>query len=93
MHAHVLASSTPLGNEYQLVIEEQTLTLPEQGGQQKPQKIRADMVYFTTGGGCAVFSAGSMTYCGALAWNGFTNDVARVTTNVLRAFASELPPP
>ncbi len=91
VHAHVLASSTPLGNEYQLVIEEQTLTLPEQGGQQKPQKIRADMVYFTTGNRGAVFSVGSMTYCGALAWNGFTNDVACVTTNVLRAFTSELP--
>lgn len=93
VHAHVLASSTPLGNEYQLVIEEQTLTLPEQGGQQKPQKIRADMVYFTTGDGGAVFSVGSMTYCGALAWNGFNNDVACVTTNVLRAFTSDLPPP
>lgn len=91
VHAHVLASSTPLGNEYQLVIEEQTLTLPEQGGQQKPQKIRADMVYFTTGNGGAVFSVGSMTYCGALAWNGFDNDVACVTTNVLRAFTSDLP--
>lgn len=90
-HAHVLASSTPLGNEYQLVIEEQTLTLPEQGGQQKPQKIRADMVYFTNGKGGAVFSVGSMTYCGALAWNDFDNDVARVTTNVLQAFLGGLP--
>lgn len=91
-HAHILASSTPLGNEYQLVIEEQTLALPDQGGQHKPGQVRADMVYFTTDNGGAVFSIGSMTYAGALAWNDYNNNIARITTNVLQAFASDLPP-
>jgi N,N-dimethylformamidase len=91
-HAHIMASSTPLGNEYQLVIEEQTLALPDQGGQHKPAQVRADMVYFTTDNGGAVFSIGSMTYAGALAWNDYNNNIARITTNVLQAFASELPP-
>ena len=91
-HAHVLASSTPLGNEYQLVIEEQTLALPDQGGQHKPQQVRSDFVYFTTENGGAVFSVGSMTYAGALAWNDYNNNIATITTNVLQAFASdELP--
>ena len=91
-HAHILASSTPLGNEYQLVIEEQTLALPDQGGQYKPAQVRADMVYFTTDNGGALFSIGSMTYAGALAWNDYNNNIARITTNVLQAFASDLPP-
>lgn len=90
-HAHVLASSTPLGNEYQLVIEEQTLALPDQGGQHKPSQVRSDMIYFTTDNGGAIFSIGSMTFAGALAWNDFNNSIARITTNVLEAFTSELP--
>ena len=88
-HAHVLASSTPLGNEYQLVIEEQTLALPDQGGQDKPQQVRSDLVYFTTDNGGAVFSVGSMSYAGALAWNDYNNNIATITTNVLQAFASD----
>lgn len=90
-HAHILASSTPLGNEYQLVIEEQTLALPDQGGQHKPQQVRSDLVYFTTENGGAVFSVGSMTYAGALAWNDYNNNIATITTNVLQTFASDLP--
>ena len=88
-HAHILASSTPLGNEYQLVIEEQTLALPDQGGQHKPQQVRSDIIYFTTDNDGAVFSVGSMTYAGALAWNDYNNNIARITTNVLQAFASD----
>lgn len=88
-HALMLASSTPLGNEYQLVIEEQTLALPDQGGQNKPQRVRSDLVYFTTDNGGAVFSVGSMAYGGALAWNDYNNNIATITTNVLQAFASD----
>ncbi|CAN5157080.1 large subunit of N,N-dimethylformamidase [soil metagenome] len=88
-HAHILASSTPLGNEYQLVIEEQILALPDQGGSFKPDRVRSDMVYFTTDNGGAVFSIGSMTYAGAIAWNNYDNNIARITTNVLRSFASK----
>lgn len=91
-HAHVLATSTPLGNEYQLVIEEQTLALPDQGGQHKPGQVRADMVYFTTGNDGAVFSIGSITYAGALAFNEFDNNISRITSNVLNAFMTNLPP-
>jgi N,N-dimethylformamidase len=38
-----------------------------------------------------VFSVGSITYAGALAWNGCDNDLSRLTANVLRAFASRKP--
>ncbi|RQG94179.1 N,N-dimethylformamidase beta subunit family domain-containing protein [Natrarchaeobius chitinivorans] len=54
--------------------------------------VRADMVYFRTGGG-AVFSTGSMAWLGSLPVNGFDNDVARITGNVLEAFAADEPLP
>jgi N,N-dimethylformamidase len=88
-HAEVLASSTGVGREYQLVIEDQILALPDQDGVGRPDMVRADMVYFPIEGGGAVFSVGSITYSGAMAWNDFDNAAARVATNVLRSFASE----
>jgi N,N-dimethylformamidase len=87
-HAEVLASSTGVGREYQLVIEDQILALPDQDGVGRPDLVRADMVYFPIEGGGAVFSVGSITYSGAMAWNDFDNASARVATNVLRTFAS-----
>jgi N,N-dimethylformamidase len=88
-HAEVLASSTGIGREYQLVIEDQILALPDQDGIGRPDLVRADMVYFPIEGGGAVFSVGSITYSGAMAWNDFDNAAARVATNVLRSFASK----
>jgi N,N-dimethylformamidase len=87
-HAEVLASSTGLGREYQLVIEDQVMSMPDQDGLGRPDLVRADMVYFPIEGGGAVFSVGSITYSGAMAWNDFDNAAARVATNVLRSFAS-----
>ncbi|MGE3744923.1 MAG: N,N-dimethylformamidase beta subunit family domain-containing protein [Sphingomonadaceae bacterium] len=86
-HAEILATSVGLGREYQLAIEDQTLTLPDQDGVARPDMVRADMVYFEIDGGGAVFSAGSIAYAGALAWNGFDNSLCRMTTNVIRQFA------
>lgn len=90
-HAFVLATSTGLGNEYQVVIEDMTLMLPDLGGRQRPDMVRADMVLFPIDGGGAVFSVGSIAYGGALAWNGCENDLSRMTANVLKAFASAEP--
>jgi N,N-dimethylformamidase len=88
-HAYVLATSTGLGNEYQLVIEDLTLSLPDQGGAQRPDMVRADMVLFPIDGGGWVFSVGSITYGGALAWNGCDNGLSRLTANVLQAFTGK----
>jgi N,N-dimethylformamidase len=90
-HAYLLGSSTGLGNEYQLVIEDLTLSLPDQGGAQRPDQVKADMVLFPVDADGWVFSVGSITYAGALAWNGCDNDLSRLTANVLRAFASRKP--
>lgn len=90
-YAYVLASADGFGNEYQLVIEDQTLTLPDQGGPYRKDAVKADMVYFPIEGGGAVFSGSSICYAGALAWNDFDNDLCTVTTRVLKSFCSELP--
>ena len=90
-YAQVLASADGFGNEYQLVIEDQVLTLPDQGGPYRKDAVKADMVYFPIEGGGAVFSGSSICYAGALAWNDFDNDLCTVTTRVLKSFCSELP--
>lgn len=48
--------------------------------------VRADMTYFEVPNGGAVFSTGSIAWCGSLGDNGYDNDVARITSNVLRRF-------
>jgi len=50
-------------------------------------KNYASIVFFETPSGGAVFSVGSMAYIGALNHNGFDNDIARMTTNVLKRFS------
>jgi N,N-dimethylformamidase len=48
--------------------------------------IRADIVYFETANGGAVFSVGSITFCGALPINGGDNNVSAMVDNVVRRF-------
>ena len=48
--------------------------------------MRADLVFFETPDGGAVFSTGSIAWAGALAHDGYDNNVARITTNVVRRF-------
>jgi N,N-dimethylformamidase len=49
--------------------------------------IRSDMVYFETARGGAVFSVGSITFCGSLPWNNFDNQVSRMIRNVVSRFS------
>ncbi len=53
--------------------------------------IHADITFFETPGGGAVWSTGSIAYAGSLAWNGFDNNIFRLTTNVLERFKDETP--
>jgi N,N-dimethylformamidase beta subunit-like, C-terminal/Concanavalin A-like lectin/glucanases superfamily len=50
---------------------------------------RADMVFFETPNGGAVFATGSIGWCAALSHNGYDNNVSRITENVLLRFLSE----
>jgi len=51
-------------------------------------KIHADMTYFETPNDGAVFSVGSICWCGSLSHNNYDNNVSRITENVLRKFMS-----
>jgi N,N-dimethylformamidase len=85
-HALVLATSAERHTDYyQVTVEDAPVMVPGQGGTQSP-KVRADMVFFETPRGGAVFSVGSINWLGSLGWNGYANNVARVTENVLRRF-------
>jgi N,N-dimethylformamidase len=50
--------------------------------------VRVDMVYFEYPNGGAVFSTGSIAWCGSLSYNNYDNNVSRVTDNVLRQFVT-----
>lgn len=52
---------------------------------------RADMVFFETPAGGAVFSVSSITWTGSLSHRGGDNEVARITENVLRRFLDPTP--
>lgn len=90
-HAVVLASSEGLPADMLRTKEEHFATgFPDRGSE-----VRADLVFFEVPNGGAVFSVGSIAWAASLATNGYDNDVARLTTNVLRRFAdpAPIPPP
>jgi N,N-dimethylformamidase len=89
-HALVVARSEDHSNTYELVNEEVRVAHGMTDGLSNPQ-IHADMTFFETAGGGAVFSTGSIAYAGALGHNNFDNAIARLTWNVLRRFADPKP--
>lgn len=87
-HAVVLASSEnhPPESPWVLVPEEILSHLANWPGGTTEELIRADMTFFETPAGGAVFSAGSITFCGSLLTNQGDNDVSRILNNVLQRF-------
>ncbi len=87
-HAVILASATDFGPDMVRTKEEfgSSIVHPE-----PDPEVRADIVFYETPAGGAVFSVGSIAWFGALARNGYDNDVARLTTNVVRRFANPEP--
>jgi N,N-dimethylformamidase len=89
-HALVIASSGPHSENY-VVAPEETLFLHRGNrGDVNPQ-LRADVVFFETPSGGAVFSTGSIAWGASLPTDDFDNDVSRMTANVLRRFAEPAP--
>tara|TARA_B100001123_G_scaffold361186_1_gene417615 strand:+ start:152 stop:1195 length:1044 start_codon:yes stop_codon:yes gene_type:complete len=86
-HALVLASATDYGPEMTRTKEEldAATIVPS-----PDPVVRADMVFFETPSGGAVFSVGSISWFGALARNDYDNDVAKITENVLRRFVDPI---
>ncbi len=88
-HAVILATSE--GHEpeapWVLVPEERLTHLTTIPGAREEELIKSDIVFFETPNNGAVFSVGSITFCGSLLTNGGDNDVSRLTKNVLDRFA------
>jgi N,N-dimethylformamidase len=89
-NAFLLASSERHTNAYYLVPEEFLETGPALGADENPN-ARADLVFFETPDAGAVFSVGSIAWAGSLSWNGYDNNVSRITENVLRRFLDPSP--
>ncbi len=87
-HTLLLASARGFSDSYQHVVEEVSASDSLQGGTVSPY-VRADMVYFEGPKAGAVFSTGSITWCGCLSHNTYDNPVSRITGNVLRRFSSQ----
>jgi N,N-dimethylformamidase len=86
-HTLLLASATGHSRKMLPVIED-ILEISASVIEQQDPRVRADMVYFETPNDGAVFSSGSITWCGSLSHNNFNNNVSRITENVLRKFLS-----
>ena len=52
-------------------------------------KVRSDVVYIDTGAGGRVFSAASICWAGAMAFNDYANNVSRPCANVLKSFLTD----
>ena len=46
--------------------------------------LQADMVYFEVPGGGSVFSTGSITFCGSLPWNNYSNNISKLLENIIK---------
>ena len=91
-HALVLASSEGHTDTYMIVSEEIGHNYPTTLGRDHPN-ARADMVFFETAGGGAVFSTSSIAWGGSLSHNGYDNNVNRIMENVVRRFLDPKPFP
>lgn len=89
-HALVVARSAGHGDLFLLANEEIGVNRPNVTGSFSPL-VRADMVFFETAAGGAVFSTGSIAWCGSLSHAGYDNTVSRMTGNVLRRFLDPEP--
>ena len=89
-HAVILATATEFGPDMVRVKEEfegSVFLSPDD------PLVRADVVFYETQNGGAVFSVGSISWFGALARENYSNDVARITANVIRRFIDPAPFP
>jgi len=91
-HTLILAESYNHSDAYQQVVEELNTSDSKQGGTVNPL-VHAHLAYLEYPNGGAVFSTGSIGWCSSLSYNNYTNNVSRITENVLRRFAADAPLP
>ncbi len=89
-HTLVVASSEGHTQHTYLVPDETGFHHSAMDGLQNPN-VRADMTFFETPGGGAVFSVGSIAWGASLPHNDFDNNVSRISENVIRRFLADTP--
>jgi N,N-dimethylformamidase len=88
-HALLLATASGHPEQYVHVIEQ----VYQSNLGPVDSLVKADMVYFEYPEGGAVFTVGAIGWDGCLSYNGYDNNVSRITDNVLRRFRSPSPMP
>jgi N,N-dimethylformamidase len=86
LHSVVLARARGFGPEMVKTKEDFVMSIAPTPSD---PEVCADLVFFETSAGGAVFSVGSIAWAGSLAMYGYDNDVARITSNVLTRFMHE----
>ncbi len=89
-HALVVASSEGHSNAFLLVNEEMMSNFRGVDGTLNA-RVKADIVFFETRHGGAVFATGSICFVASLAHNGYDNSVSRLTLNAVSRFLDETP--
>ncbi len=84
----ILARSAGLLPSFTTVPEELLSLTISITGEPVADLSRGEIVYFETPAGGAVFSVGSITFCGSLWRNGFEGPVSRLLENVVRRFSA-----
>jgi len=87
-NAIILARSEAHQAHFVAVPEELLSHVNTVTGEAPASLIRAEIVYFETADGGAVFATGSITFCGSLSHAGYANGVSRMLGNVVRRFAA-----
>jgi len=87
-NAVILARSEDPPASFVTVPEELLSHLHTVSGEPPNELKRAEIVYFDTPSGGAVFSVGSITFCGSLWRDGFEGPVSRLLENVVRRFSA-----
>jgi N,N-dimethylformamidase len=83
----ILARSEGHQDHFVAVPEELLSHVNTVTGEAPRDLIRAEIVYFETDRGGAVFATGSITFCGSLSHNGYNNSVSTMLGNVVRRFS------
>ncbi|MFP6696831.1 MAG: N,N-dimethylformamidase beta subunit family domain-containing protein [Alphaproteobacteria bacterium] len=89
IHALVLARADKFGADMLRTKEDFLSTMPPFND----PNVRADMVLFECPNGGAVFTTGSIAWISSLAHDGYDNNVAQISTNVLHRFLDPTPFP
>ena len=85
-NVRIIASSEKHSDTFVLVPEEHLTHITNWPGEPVENLLRADMIYYDVPGGGAVFSPGSITFCGSLPWNNFENNISKLMRNVFDKF-------